>query len=276
MTRLGASCTLISIGVVLFHAADAGGDTRLSLDVPRVKEAIVQQIRFQMYWWGREDQYRQGETLPLHIASDGRRFIAMAEDFELLPDGRHVVAIFKGEQGKERTRIWQSSGTPHAPGDTLEGEWWVKFDPDLKNPNVVHDTLTVPANEVPQIAPDSPEKIRMRDLVVNSVKEQLSWNVVHRREELPPSVTLVVGDFNVEDPNAFVLVEEQQRVYEVYLFDPAEPTNPKYREGPFLVLPIEGRPTDDAFLRTRVRGLGRLRQVTLSLDSSEPSPGRTP
>jgi hypothetical protein len=265
IARLALFAVLVGNALIAIVLADVVvGSTIQPLDMSRVEEAIIQRIRFEMYWWGRPESYRQGATLPLKVASDGRRFVAMVEDFELLPDGRSVTGYFRGVQGEKRTWIVQSSRTPVKNGtDVANGAWW-RVEPDLTNPSIEGGVLTMPADGVPRTAEDGAAKERMRHALLSSVREQLSWNVARRGEKLPPSVTLVVADFNVEDPTAFVLVEDQDKVYEVYLFDPGDPTDPRYREGPFLVWPVEGRPKAEARLRSKVRELGAAYEVTLS------------
>jgi hypothetical protein len=268
------------LGVVILLVQVAVGSHAVpqdpGVDLARVKDAIAHRIRFEMYWWGREDLYRQGEVLSLQVAHRGPLFVARIDDYEVRGDDSRIAAFFKGRQGDTRTWITQSSRTPveslSHPGEV---EWWTRLDRRLRGAGIIHDVIKIPYVEVPHFKNDDRTKSGVRRAIVAAMQGQLSWNLLHRQMRIPSLVTLIVADFNVEDPAAFVLVAELDAVYEVSLYDPADKNDPRFREGgELLALPFEGRPEDEAEIASKIRALGARHRVKLLPNEPNNGPGK--
>src|SRR5262249_3714099 len=88
-----------------------------------------------------------------------------------------------------------------------------------------------------------PEKTRMTDAVFRAMEREVKvYSSPHRSAEPEngKTLSLKVGDFNVDYPWAFVLVEPAEAVYEVALHDPDGKDEHAYQErGEYLYRTID-------------------------------------
>ena len=229
-------------------------------DVAPVRDAVIRQLGVEVYWWGR-DTYRRATPLALEVVRDGPRFVARVDDLERRRDGTRVDGVLKGVTADGRAWVTTSGGTPVERGAPPPGDWWKKFWPTVEHPVVVHDTIVLPMDCTPRRAPATPSHERMLAAVVDAMREAL-------RGDRKRDVTLVVADFDVDQPATFVLVEgEGDPVYEVSLFDPDDRSDPRWSDAGLLANRVE-HDREAGFLRPRIRKHGLVREIALAAPAS--------
>ena len=126
-----------------------------------------------------------------------------------------------------------------------------------ENPFLVRDSIIIPTATKPKIDMNDKARGRVRATVLKSVQDRLLFYASAEGRKLPEKVTLVLGDFNVGDPMAYVLLQETGTVYEVELHNSGDPPDLLLEdERPLLARPFAGRPQDERWLATRIRKMG--------------------
>jgi hypothetical protein len=223
MTRVAAFIVL-SLTCASWPAVAAESD-RLA----EVKRLIVERRCYELYWQGGIVQGELGTSRPLKIVFEDNRFYARIDPAGFVGPNRQA---------------WRLNYI----GETRDGRMCLlvknyEFDLDEKfatGPSI-QDTLTMPSDCTPHYNPSSAEKDRMMENVAASMRQALHGFADHPAEGLPQypnEVRLVIGDFNVDYPYTYVLVEEPPELYRIALHDPdgdADADDTYQREGKYIV-----------------------------------------
>lgn len=218
------------------------------------KDALSRYICFEVYWWGRN--YPVG-PLPLQVKINQRRFLAWVEDIEASPRIQ-VIGFYTGRLKDGRGAVISMSGhnAKLSPPDRTEYEA-VAGDP-------IADTLTVPTDCTPTYDPITPQKERMLETVVSTLRIRLSSFVRNGVAKYPKEVTLTIADFNVDYFETYILVDPPNdlagELYTVNLHDPTNYDGDEYeRDGeyPFGVRRLSER------LVEKIRRHGIIRKIRL-------------
>jgi hypothetical protein len=116
--------------------------------------------------------------------------------------------------------------------------------------------LLVPSECVVHFEPDTPLKLRMLDVIQRSVENQLTQFNKYAGANYPDRVSIVIGNFNPDHSDTYVVVRETGEVLNVVLHGGTDPFSSEYLEkGEYPSVPINA---DYAisWLRERVAPIG--------------------
>ncbi len=241
------------VGTTTSEAASAAED---SLD--SVKQALVRNICFDVYWWG--SAYPMGTSLSLEVKTERYRFYAFVED----PTKKFPMSYFYAGRIKEGTAAviyrngYNVSLTP-LPGVYLEDRR--HFDKD-----VIKETLVTPTDCTPNYDPPTRQKERMVKTVVSTMQKELSWLVRAGFVKFQKEATILIADFNVDYLWTHILVDRprERYMYTVTLHDSQDYDSDWYeREGQYPFKSIRIEPGHKNLL-AKIRKHGIVRKIILT------------
>lgn len=209
---------LFLVGINLSLAAADGQQ------LSRIKELIVERRCYELYFQGGVVEEEAGTSRPLKVAFDDHRFYARIDPAGFSgPSHQPWQLNYIGEIDGNRIRLLIKNSEPD-------------LDEKFASSSVIQDTLTMPANCEFHYDPDTREKQRMLDKVVQAVQATLaSAAPTESGSRYPAHVKLTVANFNVDYPYAYVLVEEPQLLFSVALHDPNDSDEAAYQAGDYWV-----------------------------------------
>ncbi len=181
------------------------------------REALSRYFCSERYWLG--SGYVEGSTVSYEVLFVRDKFYALVTAG--LPErcGFYFGSIEGGRSAlTQRPEVYDcSQGNPKLFTGTMDSRKAEK------------DSLVMPKDCAPEYAPSTPEKARMLRIIEDSVKYTLMRRSEEERllaikggyewEKLPPAVTAVIADFNVDDNFTYVLIEPQGIIFKVDLHD---------------------------------------------------------
>lgn len=225
-----------------------------------VKDAIIRSICHEVYW--DEQRYRLGAVLPLEIKMEGARFYAWVEHLEVSKRNR-MSFFYEGRIKEGKGAVISRTGynmniTDWTPASRFF-EYRSHFDKDA-----VKTTLETPRDCAPRYDPPTPQKERMVETVVSTMRIQMSDYVRRGFVKYPKEITIVIADFNVDYPWTYVLVEGPGKLYYwVILHSGRDYDSDQWeREGEYPFTSIEIEPVDKSRL-AKIRRHGIRRKIVL-------------
>lgn len=234
-----------------------------SFDLGRLQSSVERRIVFQMYWWGREGEYRQGSNRPFEIAAVDGEFIMKIEDFTTQQAGA-ATAYFSGQQTADNTYITEySAKTPVAGDGEQDAEWWKLFRPAFTTPLIGDGSIHIPVDGVPVSLPATAAKERIAQSVELSLRDYLRFLRSKSLIELPQSIEVQIADFNVEDEMTYGLVLSTGAVFEISICDIANPRDPRCpRASELSVSEFVGTAPDRERLRGQIHRRGGASRIS--------------
>jgi hypothetical protein len=210
-----------SLAVSLFPLSEAaclGGVTGAATGdaaVARIKQAIVQQLCYDVYWRGYD--YQSGVGFPLRIViEDGTFYIRIEQIASFGPEREPVGVTFTGRDFSEHAAVLRKAVV-------VNGHEQPEIDQKLASGEIIEDTLTIPPDCTPRYDPPTAEKQHMLDALVGTMQRVLTFYIQHQvpgQLKYPKRLILRISNFNVDYPYAYVLVDPMRELYEVALHEP--------------------------------------------------------
>jgi hypothetical protein len=243
--RIIVACGVLFLSAPSIPRALAAEDAGITA---RIKTAVTRSLCYDVYWGGGRF-YRKGVPLPLKIKIEGTKFYAQLQDV--------------GDLGKRSVSLYQI-GLVRAESAVVTHNFERGLEKRFLDTPVISDVLTIPTDCTPRYDPPAPQKERMLQTVVSTLKKQLSSFVRAGVWKYPSGVRLTIADFNVDYPSTYILVEPPGHLYSVTLHNPQDYDSDLYeRQGEYPFGEIRVRPHHRPLL-AKIRKHGIVRKITLT------------
>jgi hypothetical protein len=222
------------------------------INAAAIKESINRRLCFDTYWL--QSGYRIGASLPIEIKTEGEHFFVWINDLKAGANGP-MAGFFYGRINQGRAavilrEVYSTTMDPPLPGYSKRREHFSKSETSK-------DVLAVPSDCSPRFDRMTDQKDLMVRTIISTMKEQLTE--FKRMGLITPidEVTLLIGDFNIDYPWTYVLVEPISRVYKVILHDVSAYDDDRY------VLTGKYPITEESIVPGAKDFLARIREHTL-------------
>ncbi len=209
------SVSLIT-GSMQFAVAEDNGNV-----TEGIKTAIIRSLCYDVYWaggWGSGEDYRRGEALPLKLLIEGETFYARIDPIGFFGKNKQPMRA-------ERIGIVRSDQAV-----VVANSMYGSMDELFATKPIIKDTITIPTDCTPHYDPPTPQKELMLQTVISTMQKQLSDFVRLGIWKYKGEVTLIISDFNIDYPSAYILVEQTKDVFSVTLHDPQNYDSEEYEQ----------------------------------------------
>lgn len=200
-----------------FEGIPSAGRTPSESDRALARRALTRRFCSERYWLGKG--YEEGSTVSYDALYVKDKFYALITAGVPPRCGFYIGSLEGGRSAlTQRPEVY----------DCSRGNWKI-FTGPMGARKAENDYLVMPKDCSPSYAPSTPEKARMLEIIEDSIRFTLIRNSEGERrldikrhkkwERLPPAVTAVIADFNMEDNWTFVLVEPLDIIFRVFLHD---------------------------------------------------------
>jgi len=224
-----------------------------------VVEAIKRDYCFWDYW-GFNDP-RPALTLPVAVRVSGDTAYAWIEGLHTFPRGRmasyYQVATKDGRSGVAYTlsyniELMQQTFDFKEKKNRIFGGQFEMLE------------LRIPKECMLLFEPDTPAKLHAVNAVAQAMVEHISSFNKNGGANFPKRTRIVIGNFNLDDPEAFVLVRDTGEVFNLVLHDPPDPLGDGVlKSGDFPFGQIYRR-DQVAVLTKRIVAVGIEREIELT------------
>lgn len=217
--------------------------------------AIQRRICYETYWWGSRS-FVFGKTVTGVIRRDGDMAYAWFDDLEHGSDAPYWASMYEIFTKGGLTAVSSSYGYNI---DTTKGE-----EKDIVFRGRTEPVqVTVPSDCEPKFDPDTPEKARMIAAIEKSMKMEFRQDNKNGGH-YPERVKMIVANFNIDYPFAYVLVPGTGEVFSLPLRDDTAPMRDLIAEfGEYMVAEERHKPSVRV-LTQRIRKYGIAREIRLS------------
>lgn len=272
----------IAFVILCFYGAISFASSQSQeMQVHGVKEAVSRYICFQVYWlgWTR----RQGISRPLQLLIEGDQSLSLP--YKIKADGKMFMAWIEGIEifrGDPIDQFLIGRLKNDSPAVILSEGYNANLTPPLRsllenrsrfatNQATINESITIPQDCTPRYDRSTPQKELMLRTIVATMEKRLSFFVKAGLAKYPQELTLIIGNFNVDYPSTYVLVEPSDQtngfdaeLYDLTLHDAQDYDSDRFeRQGEYPLGEVRIRPEQKQLLQ-KIRERGIKQKIALS------------